>query len=152
VVALGEKSVSMAESFLERSRKKLWEAEDYSKKANYAESISASQESIELSVKAIFLLMQERYPKRHWFKDEEFETLFDRLPKELDAIRFRRAFLHSKFWSDYYGLAKYGDEKLGIGPEKLFRREDAELALVHARECRDVARELFAHVTGRYKV
>jgi len=70
---ISEKPLSMAESFLERSRKKLWEAEDYSKEANYAESVSASQEYIELSVKAIFLLMQERYPKRHWFKDEELK-------------------------------------------------------------------------------
>jgi len=45
-------------------------------------------------------------PKRHWFKDEEFEALFERLPRELDAVLFRRAFLHSKFWADYYGLAK----------------------------------------------
>ena len=84
-------------------------------------------------MKAMFLLLRAEYPRRHWFKDEEFEVLLDKVPEKLQHLDFPRLFLYSKFWSGFYETAKYGDEKLGVGPEKLFRREEAELALRHAR-------------------
>ncbi|MDI6813773.1 MAG: HEPN domain-containing protein [Desulfitobacteriaceae bacterium] len=132
-----EKSLNLAESFLKRAYKKLGEAEGYLKPAvsNCPESISASQECIELSVKAMFLLLMAEYPKRHWFKDEEFEALLEKVPEKLRHLDFPRLFLYSKFWMGFYETAKYGDEKLGVGPERLFRKEEAELALRHAREC-----------------
>jgi hypothetical protein len=43
-------------------------------------------------------------------------------------------------------VAKYGDERLGVGPEKLLRKEKAELALTHARECRQAAERLLNYV------
>lgn len=141
-----EKSLSMAESFLKRASKKLGEAEGHLKQLNYPESISSSQECIELSVKAMFLLLTSEYPKRHTFKDEEFEELFKRIPEKLRYLDFPRLFLYSKFWGTFYETAKYGDERLGVGPEKLFGKEEAELALKHARECRYAAEVLLNYV------
>jgi hypothetical protein len=37
-----------------------------------------------------------------------------------------RLFLYSKFWGAFYETAKSGDERLGVGPEKLFRKEEAQ--------------------------
>jgi HEPN domain-containing protein len=45
--------------------------------------VSASQECIELSVKAIFLLLQEEYPRKHEFKEEEFEKILKRSQRNL---------------------------------------------------------------------
>jgi len=141
-----EKSIEMAESFLRRAKNKLEEAKSHLNSFNYPESISASMECIELSIKAIFLLLQEEYPKRHEFKDEEFMKILEKVPKELEYLNFPRLFLISKFWLNLYTVAKYGQENFGIGPEKLFKKDEAELALKHAEECKHAASMLESHV------
>lgn len=141
-----EKSMKMAESLLKRAWNKLEEARNQLKKWNHAESISASQESIELSIKATFLLLQKEYPKRHEFKEEEFVSVLDKISKELEHLNFPRLYLLSKFWSNFYTVAKYGYGKFGVGPEKLFRKDEADLALKHAEECRSAASQLKGHV------
>ena len=113
--AVPEKSLSLAESFLKRALKKLGEAEEHLKHVNYSESVSSSQECIELSIKAMFLLLTAEYPKRHTFKDEEFEALFEKIPEKLRYLDFPWLFLYSKFWGTFYETAKYGDERLGVG-------------------------------------
>jgi HEPN domain-containing protein len=72
-----------AESFLKRALKKESEAEDHLRNLNYAESVPSSQECIELSIKAMFLLLTAEYPKGHIFKDEELEALFEKIPDKL---------------------------------------------------------------------
>jgi HEPN domain-containing protein len=148
-MVVSDKSMSMAESFLRRARNKLSEAEGHLNYANYPESISSSQECIELSIKAMFLLLKGEYPKKHKFEDEEFEALFKKVPEELRYFNFPKLFLYSKFWSNFYEVAKYGDERLGVGPEKLFEKEEAELALKHAKECELAAQTLLDRVRWR---
>ena len=53
------KSIQMAKSWLRRASNKIDEAKDHLKKLNYPESISAAQECIEFSIKAIFLLLND---------------------------------------------------------------------------------------------
>lgn len=118
------------ESYLRRAFNKLDEAKYHLERFNYPESISASQEAIEFSVKAIFLLYGEEYSRKHKFREEEFSKLLRSGTKDL-----ARVFLLSEFWSKFYTVAKYGYEKLEAGPEHLFKREEAELALKHAEEC-----------------
>jgi HEPN domain-containing protein len=137
-----EKSINMAESFLHRAWNKLNEAGEHLKNFNYSESISASQECIELSVKAIFLLFQKEYPRRHEFREEEFEDILKMIPAKLKYLDIAKVYLYSKFWLQFYTVAKYGLEKLGIGADKLFGKEEAELALKHADRCRFVASQL----------
>jgi len=137
-----KKSMEMAESFLKRARNKLDEAEEHLKKRHYSESISASQECIELSIKAIFLLCQKEYPKRHEFKEEEFEAIFKKIPEKLEYLEFPRIYLYALFWQTFYTVAKYGFEKIGVGAEKLFKKEETELALKHAEECESIAAQL----------
>ena len=141
-----EKSVEMAESFLRRAGNKLDEAKEHLDKWHRPESISASQECIELSIKAIFLLLQEQFPRRHEFKEEEFEAILDKIPERLKHLDFPKVYLYSKFWSNFYTVAKYGLEKLGVGADKLFEKEEAELALKHADKCKFVASQLESYV------
>jgi HEPN domain-containing protein len=137
-----EKSTNMIESFLRRARNKLDEAREYLKKFNYPESISASQECIELSVKAIFLLFQEKYPRKHEFDEEEFEKILKMIPTQLKHLDLPKVYLYSTFWSQFYTVAKYGLEKLGVGADKLFEKDEAELALKHAERCEFAASQL----------
>ena len=129
------KNIEMAESFLKRAGHKLDEAKGYLESYHYPESISASQECIEFSIKAIFMLLQEEYPRRHEFNEEEFEAILKKIPDKLKYLDFHKLYLYSKFWLSFYTVAKYGLEKIGVGPEKLFEKEEAELALKHADKC-----------------
>jgi len=129
------KNTEMAESFLKRARSKLDEAKGYLESYHYPESISASQECIELSIKAIFMLLQEKYPKKHEFSEEEFEAILKKISDKLKYLDFHKLYLYSKFWLSFYTVAKYGLEKIGVGPEKLFEKEEAGLALKHADKC-----------------
>ncbi|RLG66985.1 MAG: hypothetical protein DRO11_10675 [Methanobacteriota archaeon] len=130
-----QKNIEMAESFLKRAGHKLDEAKEHLKSSHYPESISASQECIELSIKAIFMLLQKEYPKKHEFKEEAFEAVLKKIPEKLKYLDFHKLYLYSKFWLSFYIVAKYGLEKIGVGPEKLFEKEEAELALKHADKC-----------------
>jgi HEPN domain-containing protein len=137
-----EKSMEMAESYLKKAWNKLKEAKTHLENWNYPESISVSQECIELSVKSIFLLLQEKYPKKHEFKEEEFEQILSKIPEKLKYLDFPKVYLYSKFWSNFHTVAKYGLEEIGVGADKLFEKEEAELALKHAKRCESTASQL----------
>jgi len=122
--------MTLLESYQKRASNKIDESKYHLERHQYPESISASQEAIELSLKAIFLLHGEEYAKKHKFKEDEFSKLLKTVPRDVT-----RVFLLSEFWSKFYTVAKYGYEKLEIGPEYLFKKEEAELALKHAEKC-----------------
>jgi HEPN domain-containing protein len=134
-----------AESWLRRASHKLEEAEvQLNQKYNYSESVSASQECIELSIKAIFSIAGVEFTKEHKIKEEEFKNLLDKIPQNLNNIyNYPRIYLLSEFWSNFYITAKYGLEKLKIGSDKIFKKEEADLALKHARECYNASRAFY---------
>ena len=132
----------LAESYIKRAWNKCNEAEESLKRIHYAESVSASQECIELSLKAIFLLLESKHSKSHQFSEEEFEKILGKIPEKLKYLDFHKLYLYSRFWSAFYTVAKYGLEKIGVGPEKLFEKEEVELALKHARDCRNAGSQL----------
>jgi HEPN domain-containing protein len=152
-----EKSMSLAESFLKRAFNKQWEAQEHIRMSRYAESISSSQECIELSVKAVFLLFHGGHPRKHEFSEEEFENVLRKIPSEYyksheyfcGYVDLCKVYLYSKFWSQFYTVAKYGLDRLGVGADKLFGREEAELALRHAMTCYTCASTLFNWIKQR---
>ena len=132
----------MANSFLKRAWNKLDEAKAHLKNFHHPESISASQEVIELSIKAVFLLLTGEHPKKYEFKEEEFEAILNKVPENLKHLDFPKLYLYHRFWLNFYTTAKYGLERIGVGPEKLFEKEEAELALRHADKCKSAASQL----------
>ena len=82
----------------------------------------------------------------HEFKEEEFEKVLNKIPKRLEYVGLPRLYLYSKLWSTFYTTAKYGLEKLGVGAEKLFEREEAALALKHATRCRIASIQVKSYV------
>lgn len=69
-----------------------------------------------------------------------------KVPEELKYLEYPKLYLYSKFWSYFYTIAKYGYEKMGIGADKLFEKEEAELALKHARNNINAARRMETYI------
>jgi len=67
------------------------------------------------------------------------------IPAQLKYLDLPKVYLYSKFWSQFYTVAKYGLEKLGVGADKLFEKEEAELALKHAERCEFAASQLLSY-------
>jgi len=141
-------SFVMAESYFSRSANALEEAREQAKKANYPESISASQMSMEFSMKAIFLYFDESYPKSHELKDEDLTRVLKKVPEELNYVNLPRLLMLTQFWSSFYIIAKYGYEKSMVGPEKLFNQGESQLAIKHAEECNSGAFQIKAWRMG----
>jgi hypothetical protein len=72
---------------------------------------------------------------------------FKKIPEKLKYLKFPKLYLYSKFWPTFYTVAKYGLEKIGVDPEKLFEKEEAELTLKHADKCYNVASVLKNYLT-----
>lgn len=137
---------SLAESWIVRSNNRFEAGTGLTSKRRYAEAVSSFQECIELSIKAIFLLLMDSYPKSHEFKDKEFKDMLDKVPKALEHLEFHKLYLYSKFWSNFYTIAKYGLENLSVGAEKLFGPEEAELARLHSKKCYRAAQQMKAYL------
>jgi HEPN domain-containing protein len=151
-----KKSREFSESFIRRAERKLEEAKRFleSYLPSYPESISAAQECMEFSIKAIFLMLLNKYPRKHRVMKSEFQEvmkmineLSNHIKQELlqwtiDIEEFPKLYLYSEFWQNFYTIVKYGDEELGIPAEKLFGKEEANLALKHAEKCYELASKL----------
>lgn len=130
-----ESDFERADSFLRRAYNKLGEAETHLKQYHYPESVSASQESTELSLKTLYLDCGFDFSKTHELKEEEFATILKKVPEGSGRSDLPRLFLLARFWASFYLFAKYGSERFAVGPDKLFKEGEAKLAFEHAREC-----------------
>jgi HEPN domain-containing protein len=137
-----EENQSLAGSWIERSKGRFEAGTSLIGQGRYAEGISSFQECVELSIKAIFLLLTDSYPRSHEFKDKEFKDMLGHVPEALVHLEFHKLYLYSKFWSSFYTTAKYGLENFGTGAEKLFGAEEATLAKLHAEKCYRAAQQL----------
>lgn len=124
---------TLTDGFRRRASRKLEESSQYLNSANYSESVFASIECMEFAAKAAFLMLRMEYPKRHEFRDDEFEALLDQIPESARCENFPKLFLNYKFWQSFYTTAKYGDEKLNVAADQLFGKREAELAHEHAQ-------------------
>nr|MDO8097810.1 HEPN domain-containing protein [Candidatus Njordarchaeota archaeon] len=136
------RSLRMAESFLDRARNKLQEAEKQLGEGHYPESVSASQECIEFSVKSVCEILSGRHPWDHWFPPEEFWKVLKHVPEELKDLAYSKLYFYHSFWYSLYSTVKYGLDGAALGPEKLFEKEEAQLSLKHADRCRFAAKQL----------
>lgn len=136
----------LACSWIERAKNKLEEGVSLIDKLQYAESISSFQECIELSLKAVLILLLDKYQKDHKFDEKEFKEVLDRIPDSLENLEFHKLYLYSRFWGNFYTIAKYGLENFGIGAEKLFEEKEAKLAKEHAEKCYSAASQLESYL------
>ena len=128
------------DSWLMKGRRRLQEAEIYLKQDRYSESVSASQECIEFSVKAIFSFFNVEFTKEHKIREQKFKEVYNKIPQECkEKYNYPRIYLLSNFWSEFYIEAKYGFEILKIGSDKIFEKGEADLALQHAYETKEAS-------------
>ena len=147
-------NLEYAEDLIRKAKNHIEKAEEEIKRVlpNHSNIISWSQTAIELSGKAIFKIMGSEYPKDHQLlygkkgiKEEVKDLLKKEFPRYFSKDEVPRVLLLTYFWHNFYTLAKYGIEELDFPPDKLFNKEDAELAIKHARECVAVADRLLGY-------
>ncbi len=129
-------------AFLQNSAKAQQRAREYRDKYEYDKSIREAQESIELALKAIFYAFDVAPPKSHNFSEDDFKRLLEAITKGADpngpqirATDFQKQYIYARFWGTFYETAKYGLEKLKIGPGNFFDKDEADLAVKHAGFC-----------------
>ncbi|MCL4458763.1 MAG: HEPN domain-containing protein [Chloroflexi bacterium] len=144
----------MIEGWIDKASTQLRAAKEHLKSyTRYSESIQASQECIELSVKSTLSLLDVEYPPSHGWNREQFtgiakqiqeRRLLDRLAAQnLGYIRLPRLLFLANFWAQFYLPAKYGFEVEYLAPaQDLFDKNEADLAVQHAEECYRVASQL----------
>jgi len=145
----------MIEGWIDKAGNQLQTAKDHLKSYyRYSESIEASQECVELSVKAILSPLGIEYSPSHGWNREEFSRIAKQIQERqlLDKIkqqnlyhssRLPRLLLLANFWAQFYLPAKYGFEAGYLAPaQDLFEKQEADLAVQHAEECHRAALEL----------
>mgnify|MGYP001146694836 CR=1 FL=1 len=136
------KQLDYAFGFMRRANSQLDVARDQLERYQYSECISSSIESMELMLKAMFMLLTGDYPTTHEFPDDKVQELLEKVPKEMEYLNFPRIFTMFRFWvtktkdgTSFYAIAKYGHKSFGIAADRLFKNDEASLALKHAEEC-----------------
>ena len=172
-------------SYMRRACIKLNEGKSQKDQSHFPEAVSASQECIELSIKAIFHFTGVEYPRKHNVFAKNFKEVLEKIHiceekytgkrvivlrspegpsnqiEERETMAFHksfksedveRLFMISELWGLLYLKAKYGYEKLAIPSERLFRKNEASLALEHAYECYRVAYDVYYYCCGAIRV
>lgn len=151
---MDESKRRMLEGWIDKASNQLQVAREHLKSyTRYSEAIEASQECIELSIKAILSLLNIKYPRKHKWNREEFSSIATQIQKRqllgrlaahnLAHIRLPRLLFLANFWAEFYLPAKYGLDYNHLAPARdLFDMKEAELAVQHAEECYRAASEL----------
>lgn len=147
----------LIEGWIDKASNQLQVAQQHSKSyIQYSEAIQAAQECIELSVKSVLTLLNITFSPSHGWDQEkkQFISIAEQIQKKrlieklaeqyLDhTINLPRLLFLVNFWSQFYITAKYGFEAGHLAPAKdLFKKEEAELSIQHARECYDAVSHL----------
>ncbi|MBI4190313.1 MAG: HEPN domain-containing protein [Betaproteobacteria bacterium] len=144
------------EGWIDKARNQLQSAKQHlESRVRWSESVEASQESVELSVKAILSLLQIEFPLTHGWNNEALARIADQIQKRQLLLKLRgqnnlywaarlpRLLLLTNFWAQFYLPAKYGMEAGRLAPpQDLFEEDEAKLAVQHAEECYRAVSEL----------
>lgn len=143
------------EGWVDKAWNQLYAAKEHLKSSvRYSESIEASQECVELSVKSILSLLGINYSLSHEWKRKEFSKIAEQIQKRglMDKLKEQnlgyticlpRLLFLVNFWAQFYLIAKYGFEIGYLASARdLFNKEEAEIALRHAEECYSAASRL----------
>jgi HEPN domain-containing protein len=136
----------VAEGWLETASTQLYTAKKHLQdRVHYAEAVQAAQACVELSVKAILLVVGIDFAKSHGWDHEQLKKIAESIHKKqlLETlagpnlqIHLPRLLFLVNFWEQFYLQAKYGMETGYLASaHELFGREEAELAAYHADEC-----------------
>lgn len=121
---------------------------------HYSESVEASQECVELSVKSVLSILGIEFPRSHSWDSKSLSKIAGQIVQKqilkkieeqnlYQCSRLPRLLHLTNFWAQFYLTAKYGMEAGHLASaQELFEMEDAKLAVHHAEECYRAASEL----------
>jgi HEPN domain-containing protein len=115
-----------------RAEKILDEARDAYESADYPRCVLRAQESVELSLKAMHVLFEGDFPRKHDIA-ENLTKISDKFPTWLKE-KLGRIKIASRLLTEWKDKAKYGDESLKLSPERIFKESEAKLSLQFAEE------------------
>ncbi|MEN4005961.1 MAG: HEPN domain-containing protein [Methanobacteriaceae archaeon] len=151
-----EDLIKKADNLLSKSEEEL---KGYAQ--SYSNIIANCQTAIELSAKSIFKTMGMDFPKEHQLlfkrkKGKVMEEVRELLSKQFPEYftqkhELPRILFLTYFWHEFYTIAKYGISELDMPPDKLFEKEDAELAISHAKYCVNIANTLLMYKENEEK-
>jgi len=141
------------EGWLEKASTNLRTADAHlESRVHYSDAVQAAQVCVELSVKGMLGLLDVDFPKSHgWDKERlakiaeqiQKRRLLDKLTANLVHIGLPRLLFLANFWDQFYLQAKYGMETGYLASaQDLIGRDEAALAVAHARECLGAAQQL----------
>lgn len=113
--------------------------------------IKECQNSIELSGKSMFFLVDKEPPEGHdlRFDEDRVQGFLHEVPDSFaQAEDIPRAILLTGVWYQYYEIAGYGLPSHNLPPRDLVSKRDAERAIEDSEFCFDIAYSLYKHVTG----
>lgn len=154
---MNKAKLRMIEGWIDKASNQLQAAREHSMSyTQYSEAIQAAQECVELSVKAVFSLLDIAFSLSHgWEQDKkQFASIAEQIQKRhiidklaaqyLDhAVKLPRLLFLMNFWAQFYNTAKYGYEVGDLAPARdLFGKGETELAVQHAQECHAAASQL----------
>ncbi len=131
---MGDDGRGIIEGWIDKASNQLQIAQQLlESRVRWSEAVEASQESVELSVKAILSLLQVEFPLTHGWSNEALARIADQIQKRQLLLKLReqnlywaarlpRLLLLANFWAQFYLPAKYG-------------MEAGKLAVQHAEEC-----------------
>ncbi len=125
----------IAQFFLKRALYKVDEAAYMLGRTKFLESILVSRESMHLAVKALYLLIIGKLIKGDKVSEKDLNHLIKKSPEEFKQQGIARLSIIFRLWRI---LDEFPMPELRVDPELLFKEEDAELALEHARECYNI--------------
>ncbi len=130
----------MAENYLSDATSILLEATAAKDRGLHHRAIRLSQESLELTLKALLRAVGVEYPKEH----EVSEAIEENLEKFPDWFRSHMPHLEegSVWLSERRGPSMYGDEIAGKPASQLFTADDSAKAVEYADRGVDLARRL----------
>lgn len=134
----------MAEDYLSDSTSILSEAKAAKDGGRHHRAIRLSQESLELSLKAILRSVGIEYPKERDVSD----AIQENIEKFPDWFRSATPKLEegSTWLAERRGPSMYGDEIAGKPASQLFTDEDSAKAVEYADRAADLARRLFDEI------
>lgn len=136
----------MAENYLSDAKSILGEAKAARRRKLHHRAIRLSQESFELSLKAILRSVGIEYPKEH----EVSDAIGANMAKFPDWFQSQVAYLEeaSAWLSERRGPSMYGDEISGKPASHLFNNEDSRKALEFAKEAQRSCKRLLHDTFG----
>jgi len=129
-----------------KARIRLDTARNHLASFHHSEAVQASQECVELSVKALLSYLQIRFDYVHGWRGKSLESIAQQIEERqllarldehtLAHIRLPRLLFLADFWAQFYLTAKYGLQAGYLASaQDLFDRDQADLAVKHANEC-----------------